>query len=47
MCHYQGREPVITRELLDAACRAYFIEQAPADPALISASKGSDWGDAR
>jgi hypothetical protein len=26
-CRYQGREPVITRDLLDAACGAYFIEE--------------------
>jgi hypothetical protein len=27
MCRYQGREPVITRELLDAACSSYFLEE--------------------
>jgi hypothetical protein len=27
MCRYHGREPVITRELLDAACSNYFIEE--------------------
>jgi hypothetical protein len=27
MCRYQGREPLITRELLDAACTSYFIEE--------------------
>jgi hypothetical protein len=27
MCRYQSREPVITRELLDAACGAYFLEE--------------------
>ena len=27
MCRYHGREPVITRELLDAACGNYFIEE--------------------
>jgi hypothetical protein len=27
LCRYQGREPAITRELLDAACRSYFIDQ--------------------
>ncbi len=26
LCRYQGREPVITRELVDAACRSYFLE---------------------
>jgi hypothetical protein len=28
MCRYSNREPVITRELLDAACGNYFIEEA-------------------
>ena len=27
MCRYTNREPVITRELLDAACGSYFIEE--------------------
>lgn len=27
ICRYQNREPVITRELLDAACGSYFIEE--------------------
>jgi hypothetical protein len=27
LCRYQNREPVITRELLDAACNSYFLEQ--------------------
>ena len=26
LCHYRGEEPKITRELLDAACAAYFVE---------------------
>jgi len=26
LCRYQGRPPVISRELLDAACRSYFLE---------------------
>jgi hypothetical protein len=26
LCRYQGREPVITRQLLDAACTSYFID---------------------
>ncbi|MGE5246231.1 MAG: AAA family ATPase [Betaproteobacteria bacterium] len=30
LCRYQGREPVITRELLDAACQAYFVDEEPA-----------------
>jgi hypothetical protein len=35
MCRYRGIEPVVTRELLDAACSAYFVddEDAPAVPA--------------
>jgi SpoVK/Ycf46/Vps4 family AAA+-type ATPase len=28
MCRYQEREPVITRELLDAACSSYFLEES-------------------
>ena len=27
ICRYQGRDPVITRELLDAACGSYFLEE--------------------
>jgi hypothetical protein len=27
ICRYQDREPVITRELLDAACGSYFLEE--------------------
>jgi len=27
MCRYQQRDPLITRELLDAACGAYFLEE--------------------
>jgi hypothetical protein len=29
LCRYQGREPVINRELLDAACGAYFVDEGP------------------
>jgi hypothetical protein len=28
MCRYNQREPVITRELLDAACGSYFLEES-------------------
>jgi hypothetical protein len=28
MCRYQNREPVITRDLLDAACAGYFLEES-------------------
>ncbi|CAN5558422.1 AAA family ATPase [soil metagenome] len=27
LCRYQGRDPVMNRELLDTACRSYFLEQ--------------------
>ena len=27
MCRYHGREPAISRELLDAACSSYFLEE--------------------
>ena len=26
LCRYRGIEPVISRELLDAACRSYFVD---------------------
>jgi hypothetical protein len=32
ICRYRGKEPVITRELLDAACRAYFLDEDVAPP---------------
>jgi hypothetical protein len=28
LCRFEGREPSVTRELLDKACRAYFIDEA-------------------
>ena len=27
LCHYDGREPTVTRELLDKACHAYFLDE--------------------
>ncbi len=30
LCRYQGREPVITRDLMDAACNAYFVNETAA-----------------
>ena len=27
LCRYEGREPVVTRRLLDAACEAYFLDE--------------------
>ena len=42
LCRYRGEEPVISRELLDAACRAYFVDDdAPkvaAPPPPVAAS---------
>jgi hypothetical protein len=41
LCRYRGEEPVISRELLDAACRAYFVDDesdavpSPAAPGRI------------
>jgi hypothetical protein len=35
LCRYRGQEPTITRELLDAACRSYFVDNeigAPESP---------------
>jgi hypothetical protein len=29
LCRYRGTEPALTRELLDAACDAYFLSDAP------------------
>jgi hypothetical protein len=26
LCRYRGQEPIVSRELLDAACRAYFVD---------------------
>jgi hypothetical protein len=37
MCRYRGIEPVITRELLDAACSAYFVDDT--DQAVVVAQK--------
>ncbi len=33
MCRFQGREPVITRELLDAACESYFLDEQKSERA--------------
>jgi hypothetical protein len=42
LCRYQGLEPALTRELLDAACRAYFLDDdAPGpSPAMPSPPAG-------
>jgi len=34
LCRYRGIEPVISRELLDAACAAYFIDADVSSPAM-------------
>lgn len=33
LCRYRGVEPVITRELLDAACESYFVDDTSEDAA--------------
>ena len=34
LCRYQGRTPAITRELIDSACRAYFVDEPEAGPPM-------------
>ena len=36
LCRYRGIEPVITRELLDAACASYFVTTAASVPAVMT-----------
>ena len=33
MCRFQGRQPVVTRELLDAACESYFLDEQKSERA--------------
>jgi hypothetical protein len=33
MCRFQGRKPGITRELLDAACESYFLDEQKSERA--------------
>ena len=40
LCRYRGVEPTITRELLDAACKSYFVGEAPL-PQLPATPKSS------
>ena len=35
LCRYRGIDPVITRDLLDAACASYFVSTAPPTPAVM------------
>ena len=39
LCRYRGIEPVITRELLDAACDSYFVSTAQSTPAVMARSR--------
>jgi len=44
ICRYQGRPPVITPELLDAACHAYFLEEASAQAVEAGGGRGGEGG---
>jgi hypothetical protein len=35
LCRYRGMAPTITRELLDAACASYFLDNGASDPTWI------------
>jgi DNA-binding MarR family transcriptional regulator len=35
LCRYRGIEPVLTRELIDAACESYFVSTAKPTPAVL------------
>jgi hypothetical protein len=37
LCRYRGIAPAITRNLLDDACRAYFVDDTPAAPGAAEA----------
>ena len=42
MSRYQGREPSLSRDLIDAACHSYFVERVePAKPAGAHAASGA------
>ncbi len=32
LCRYRGIEPVLNREMLDAACEAYFLDDKVSQP---------------
>jgi hypothetical protein len=38
LCRFEGREPVVTRELLDKACEAYFLDEGEAGRQHFSAA---------
>jgi len=42
LCHYRGVQPTITRELLDRACAAYFVDDCKFDAARDSKSRPHD-----
>ena len=39
LCRYRGIEPVITRELLDAACASYFVGAIDTPPAAVPGAR--------
>jgi hypothetical protein len=39
LCRYRGIEPAITRDLLDAACASYFVDEEPGGPVMPVAPK--------
>jgi hypothetical protein len=38
LCRYRGVEPILSRELLDAACESYFLDDKVSPPAAAQAS---------
>ena len=42
LCRFQNREPAVTRELLDAACNSYFLEESLAVPSAGWSAAGVD-----
>jgi len=41
LCKYRGREMTISRELLDAACEGYFVDDPPPPPTIVPIQKSS------
>jgi hypothetical protein len=41
MCRYDGRDPAISRELLDKACTTYFLDEQATRPAANRARRSS------
>ena len=44
MCRYHQREPLITRELLDAACGSYFLEESQSQGNEVNEASGARAG---